>query len=65
MHEITIFPGGKHDDQVDSTAQALNWIKMDASPSRVCSFTTSACFEIRRSAVLAKKAQPLKPLYFH
>jgi predicted phage terminase large subunit-like protein len=25
--ELTIFPWGKHDDQVDSTSQALDWIK--------------------------------------
>lgn len=26
VHELTTFPKGKHDDQVDSTAQALKWI---------------------------------------
>jgi len=26
VHEITTFPGGKHDDQVDALAQALDWI---------------------------------------
>jgi predicted phage terminase large subunit-like protein len=25
--ELTTFPKGKHDDQVDSTSQALAWIK--------------------------------------
>ncbi len=28
LHEITTFLAGKHDDQVDSTAQALHWIKV-------------------------------------
>jgi predicted phage terminase large subunit-like protein len=28
LHEVTIFPKGKHDDQVDSTAQFLDWVKM-------------------------------------
>jgi len=28
LHEMTTFPAGKHDDQVDSTAQALHWIKV-------------------------------------
>ena len=28
LHEITVFPNGKHDDQVDSTAQFLDWFKM-------------------------------------
>lgn len=27
-HEITTFPKGKHDDQVDSTSQFLDWFKM-------------------------------------
>jgi predicted phage terminase large subunit-like protein len=26
-HELTVFPNGKHDDQVDSTSQALDWIR--------------------------------------
>ena len=28
LHELTVFPNGKHDDQVDSTAQALAWTKI-------------------------------------
>ena len=31
LHEITVFPKGKHDDQVDSTAQFLDWFKMPMS----------------------------------
>jgi predicted phage terminase large subunit-like protein len=27
IHELTTFPRGKHDDQVDSTSQALGWLK--------------------------------------
>jgi hypothetical protein len=27
LHELTGFPKGKHDDQVDSTAQTLDWLK--------------------------------------
>ncbi len=27
IHEMTVFPKGKHDDQVDSTAQFLDWFK--------------------------------------
>src|SRR5258707_9744987 len=26
LHEMTVFPKGKHDDQVDSTAQFLDWV---------------------------------------
>ncbi len=27
LHEITCFPNAKHDDQADSTSQALDWLK--------------------------------------
>jgi predicted phage terminase large subunit-like protein len=27
LHELTVLPKGKHDDQVDSTAQFLDWFK--------------------------------------
>lgn len=27
LHEMIVFPNGKHDDQVDSTAQFLDWFK--------------------------------------
>jgi predicted phage terminase large subunit-like protein len=30
LHEMTVFPHGKHDDQVDSTAQMLDWYKQGA-----------------------------------
>jgi predicted phage terminase large subunit-like protein len=31
LHELTVFPNGKHDDQVDSTAQMLDWFKQAGS----------------------------------
>ena len=27
LHEMTVFPNGKHDDQVESTAQFLEWLQ--------------------------------------
>jgi predicted phage terminase large subunit-like protein len=27
LHEMTVFPRGKHDDQADSAAQFLDWFK--------------------------------------
>jgi predicted phage terminase large subunit-like protein len=30
LHKLTAFPHGKHDDQVDSTAQMLDWFKQGA-----------------------------------
>lgn len=35
LSEITTFPYAKHDDQVDSTSQALEWIAFDAMRPRV------------------------------
>ncbi len=33
LRELTLFPAGRHDDQVDSTAQALAWIKSRPRPA--------------------------------
>jgi hypothetical protein len=33
LSELTAFPNGKHDDQVDSTAQMLDWFKRGSGPS--------------------------------
>ena len=30
LHELATFPKGKHDDQVDSTSQALDWFKQQS-----------------------------------
>jgi predicted phage terminase large subunit-like protein len=33
LHELTTFPNGRHDDQVDWTAQMLDWFKRGSGPS--------------------------------
>jgi Terminase RNaseH-like domain len=33
LHEVTTFPSGRHDDQVDSTAQLHDWFKRGSGPS--------------------------------
>ena len=33
IHELTSFPYGKHDDQADSTSQALDWMKKRPDPT--------------------------------
>lgn len=30
LHELSLFPNGKYDDQVDSTSQALDWSNENA-----------------------------------
>jgi hypothetical protein len=34
LHELTVFPNGKYDDQVDSTSQALAWFKNNSEYGR-------------------------------
>src|SRR5712672_3166586 len=53
LHEMTVFPNGKHDDQVDSTAQFLDWLK-----------TPISCWGIyEHTRRLAEKLKPPKPVY--
>jgi predicted phage terminase large subunit-like protein len=43
LHELTAFPKGRHDDQVDSTAQMLDWFKRGSCPS-----SNAGIFELYR-----------------
>src|SRR5580700_5766376 len=49
----TVFPNGKHDDQVDSTAQFLDWFKKP--------FPGQGIFEYYRE--MAEKLKPPEPVY--
>jgi len=40
VNELTIFPNGKYDDQVDSTSQALDWIKRGYLERNTVTITT-------------------------
>src|ERR1700751_333569 len=53
LHELTVFPRGKNDDQVDSTAQFLDWFKKP--------ITGWAIFEYYRR--MAEKLKPPEPVY--
>jgi hypothetical protein len=55
LHEMTVFPNGKHDDQVDSTAQFLDWFKKP--------FPGQGIFEYyrRRAAEEAERRRHPKP----
>jgi predicted phage terminase large subunit-like protein len=59
LHEMTVFPNGKHDDQADSTAQFLDWSKAP--------FPGQYIFEYYRRLAEAdeqrRKPQPTKPVY--
>ena len=54
LHEMTVFPNGKHDDQVDSTAQFLDWFKKP--------FPGQGIFELyRREAEAAERRRQPQP----
>ena len=55
LHEITTFPNGRHDDQVDSTAQMLDWFKRGAGPT-----SNAGIFEYyRQRAEELRRGQPM------
>src|SRR5215475_5740875 len=58
LHDLAVFPNGKHDDQADSTAQFLDWFKRP--------FRGQGIFELYRSQHEqreASKPQPVKTEY--
>ncbi len=66
LHELTIFPNGKHDDQVDSTAQMLDWFKRGSGPS--CDAGIHQLYKERYEAQQASASQtprlpPLSTLF--
>jgi predicted phage terminase large subunit-like protein len=53
LHELAAFPKGRHDDQVDSTAQMLDWFKRGSGPS-----SNAGIFELyRRRAEELRRGQ--------
>ena len=59
LNEMTVFPNGKHDDQVDSTAQLLDWFKEGGGPS-----SNAGIFELyrRRAEELRRGQTPGPPV---
>ena len=53
LHELTSFPKGRHDDEVDSTAQMLDWFKRGSGPT-----SNAGIFELyRQRAEEARRQQ--------
>jgi predicted phage terminase large subunit-like protein len=48
QHEMTVFPKGKHDDQVDSTAQFLDWFKKPFPGQGIFEFYRMQAEELQR-----------------
>jgi len=59
LDEMTVFPNGRHDDQVDSTAQMLDWFKDGGGPR-----SNAGIFELtrRRAEELRRGQMPGSPV---
>src|SRR5437762_4802817 len=58
LHEMTVFPKGKHDDQVDSTAQFLDWFKKPMAGWGIYEFYRQQA----EALAAAARGEELKPL---
>jgi phage terminase large subunit-like protein len=43
LHELETFPKGRYDDQVDSTSQALEWIKGAGAEPGIITYYRMEC----------------------
>jgi predicted phage terminase large subunit-like protein len=56
LQEMTVFPNGRHDDQVDSTAQLLDWFKEGGGPAPMRGSSNSTGSAPRSSAAGRRRA---------
>jgi len=56
LHEMSVFPKGKHDDQVDSTAQFLDWFKTPMPSWGIFEYTRQLAEELEQR----RKPRPVK-----
>ena len=59
LHEMTVFPKGKHDDQVDSTAQFLDWFKTPFPGQGIFEYYRQRAEELKQRS----KPQPTKTVW--
>jgi predicted phage terminase large subunit-like protein len=59
LHEMTVFPNGKHDDQADSTAQFLDWFKTPMPSWGIYELTCRRAQELERS----REPPPVKTVW--
>src|SRR6516162_490904 len=65
LSEMTVFPNGRHDDQVDSTAQMLDWFKDSGGPSThrgIFEYYRQLAEEIRRGQMPGPQVRLRAPL---
>ena len=53
LHELAVFPKGRFDDQVDATAQFLDWFKSAAPEDGIY-----ACYRMRYEERRRREAAP-------
>ena len=58
LHEMTVFPKGKHDDEADSTAQFLDWFKTPIPGWGILEYYRRCAQELEKQ----RKPPPLKTL---
>jgi predicted phage terminase large subunit-like protein len=59
LHEMTVFPNGRHDDQVDSTAQFLDWFKTPMPSWGIFEYYRQRAAELEERG----KPPPVKTVY--
>ena len=59
LHEMTVFPNGKHDDQADSTAQFLDWLKKPFPGQGLYEYYRQRAQELEER----RKPQPVKTVW--
>ena len=53
LHELVTLLNGKHDDQADSTSQALNWIKSRLSEPAILVYYREEAMKLRNRHAVA------------
>ena len=59
LHELTVFPRGKHDDQADSSAQFLDWFKTPMPSWGIFEYTR----QLAEAAEQCRKPLPIKTVW--
>jgi predicted phage terminase large subunit-like protein len=59
LHEMTVFPNGKHDDQADSTAQFLDWFKKPFPGQGIFEYYRQRAQELEEQ----RKPKPVKTVW--
>ncbi len=61
VHEMAVFPNGRYDDQVDSTSQALDWIKNGRSRYGLYEWYREQAMKLGDPSSNRERAEPIVP----